>query len=734
MSRLRGLWQRVRSVSARSWAFGALALVIGLAVLVGILYGWDYTNSSPFCGTACHTMPPHYQSFLRSPHARVQCVECHIGRTFIGVTFTRKANDAQYVINYLTQNYKYPIYATNMQPAREACEKCHWPDKFSSDKVVTLTDFGLDKQNTPVQTTLVLKTGGGTQREGLGKGIHWHTQSVIEFAYSDDQKQEIPYIQVTNADGTKTTYTDVDSKLTPQEIAQLPTRRMDCIDCHNRVSHNFLSPADSLDTSLSNKQIDATIPEIKKKGVEVLTPQYPSNDAANKVIADLETFYQQTYPDYYTKNAATIKAAIAQLQSSYTELHYPEQGLDWTVHPDDLGHENWPGCFRCHDGKHFTSDYKQAIRLECNLCHSIPEISTPGGPAPVLSLSQPDEPDSHKTTTWIAEHRTAFNSSCQACHDTNNAGGNDNSSFCSNSACHGTQWKFVGLDAPGLAKIFPAPALPKGDPNATPPQVPHPIGGAPNCQICHGPGTKVRPFPADHVGRTNDVCLACHKPTIPPPSTAAAPGGSQPNPAGGPPSIPHDTAGRTQCLGCHGTGVAGVPQVPQFHVDYGFTNNNCLTCHKSSAGAAKPAAAPTVPAPTVAAPTSAPAAPAPTNTPTVAAPTSAPTVSAPTSAPTVPAATSVATVAAPTVAAATSAPAASAPTNTPTVAAPTSQPTVAPTAAPAAGGPPRLPASHVGRTAGCTACHSTGVGGAPKFPTDHAGRTDDTCKVCHLGP
>ena len=719
MSRLRAFWQRIRKISLRSWAFGAVILVVAILLLTGLLYGWDYTNSAPFCGMACHTMPPHYASFLRSPHARVQCVECHIGRTFIGVTFTRKANDAQYVINYLTQNYKYPIYTTNMQPAREACEKCHWPDKFSSDKVVTLTDFGLDKQNTPVQTTLVLKTGGGTLREGLGKGIHWHTQSVIEFAYGDDQKQEIPYVQVTNSDGTKTTYTDVDSKLTPQEIAQLPTRRMDCIDCHNRVSHNFFSPTETLNTLLSNKQIDVTIPEIKKKGVEVLTPQYSSVDVANKTIANLESFYQQTYSDYYAKNTATVKSAIAQLQSWYGQIHYPEQGLDWTVHPNDLGHADWPGCFRCHDGKHFTSDNKQAIRIECNLCHSIPEISTPGGAAPILSLSPSDEPDSHKTTTWIAEHRTAFNATCQACHDTNNAGGSDNSSFCSNSACHGTKWKFAGLDAPGLAKIFPAPVLPKSDPNATPPQVPHPIGGSPNCQICHGQGTKVKPYPADHVGRTNDVCLACHKPTIPSPSNAAVPGGSQPNPAGGPPSIPHDTAGRTQCLGCHGSGAAGVPQVPQFHIDYGFTNNNCLTCHKSAAGIAKPTAAPGA----TAAPTAAPTAAIPTNAPTAAAPTKAPTT-----APTAAASTST-----PAAAVSTSAPAATL-TSAPTAAATISAPTIAPTAAPAAGGPPKLPASHAGRTAGCTACHSTGVGGAPKFPADHAGRTDDTCKVCHLGP
>lgn len=612
MSLLQRLWQRIRSITLRQLGLAAIVVVVFVLVFAGIVYSWDYTNSSAFCGTACHTMPPHYQSFLQSPHARVQCVECHIGRTFVGVAFTRKANDAQYVINYLTQNYKYPIFVTNMQPARESCEKCHWPDKFSWDKVITFTDYASDKQNTPIQTTLVLKTGGGTAREGLGKGIHWHTQAQIDFAYTDDQKQSIPFIKVTNTDGTTQTYTDIESKLTPEELAKLPTRRMDCIDCHNRVSHNFLSPDDTLNTALSNKQIDSSIPEIKKKGVEVLTPNYPSPDAAKKAIADLETYYQQTYADYYAKNSAAVKTAIAQLQNWYTQIHYPEQGLDWTVHANDLGHQDWPGCFRCHDGKHFTSDKKQAIRLECNVCHTIPEVSTPGGPMPAVSLASIDEPPSHKTTTWLAEHRTVFNTSCQTCHDTNNAGGKDNSSFCSNSACHGSNWKFAGLNAPELAKIVPAPIAPKVDPNTPPKQIPHPIGGSPDCQLCHGPTSKVRPFPADHAGRTNDMCLSCHKPAVPAAAVTPAPGTPTApiaQPAGGPPKIPHDIAGRSTCLGCHGSGSTSIPQITQFHKDYGFTNSDCLKCHKTAVpSSVQPTPAPTLAGATPAAkPTAAPA-------------------------------------------------------------------------------------------------------------------------------
>jgi nitrate/TMAO reductase-like tetraheme cytochrome c subunit len=688
MSRLRRLWQRMLSITRRQWAFATLAVVVGFAVLMGILYTWDYTNSPQFCGTTCHTMPPEYTAWQRSPHARVSCVECHIGRDFITTTFTRKAGDLMHVLRYSSGQFTFPLYATTMIPAREACEKCHWPDKFADDRSVVIKHFEPDQKNTEVDTYLLLKTGGGSPNEGLGYGIHWHIETDVEFIATDNLNQNIPWVQVTDSKGNVTTYTDVENPLTPDQIAKATKHRMDCIDCHNRVSHTFLSPTQAIDQALSLKQIDINIPYIEKNAVAVLSASYKNFSDADNAIAALDGMYAKDYPEFYKNNTASIKSAVTYLKSLYSELVFPSQDLSWTTHPDNLGHKDWPGCFRCHDGKHFTQDDKQAIRLECNICHTLPVIATPGGPAPVIQLGNTDEPASHKTTTWIAEHGAAFNSTCQACHDTNNAGGSDNSSFCSNSACHGTNWKFVGLDAPALAKIFPPPALPKPNPNATPPQIPHPIGGSPDCQICHAQTSKVKPFPADHVGRTNDMCLACHKPTILPTTSTTTT-----STAGGPPAIPHDTAGRTQCLGCHGTGAAGVPQIPQFHKDYGFTNNNCLTCHKSGVSA-QPAAAPATSAPTQQ--------PQPSATVSTAAPSPTPATAAPSAAPGMSA------------------------TATPTA--------EAPTEAPAVSGPPNLPASHAGRTAGCTACHSTGVGGAPKFPADHAGRTDDMCKACHKGP
>lgn len=692
MNFFKALVARLMAVSRRNWLFLGGGLVVFVLMVAGILYGWDYTNSPPFCGTTCHTMPPEYIAYQVSPHARVSCVECHIGRTFVGNAFTRKAGDLMHVVRYSSNQYTFPLYASEMQPARESCEKCHWPEKFSDDKVVTVKHYSDNTDNSLSTTYLIMKTGGGTQRQGQGLGIHWHIQSQINFISLDPLKQTIPWIEVIDEKGNHTVYTDVQNPLTPDQIAKADKHRMDCIDCHNRISHTFQSPTQAMDQALSLNNINATIPVIHKKGVEVLSGKYKDSAEADKAIDDLDAFYQKEYSAYYVKNASQIKDAISYLKKTYQDLVFPTQDLSWTTHPDNIGHKDWPGCFRCHDGKHFTSDNKQAIRLECNVCHTLPEVSAIGSPAPVISIARSDEPESHRTTTWIAEHRTQFNASCQQCHDTRNAGGSDNSSFCSNGACHGNKWTFAGLNAPGLAKIFPAPVAPSPRPNAAAPIIPHPIAGDPDCQLCHGAKSLARPYPTDHVGRGNQTCTACHQPSIPATQVAGI--------KTAPPPIPHNLAGRTQCLGCHASGAGSIPQIPQFHKDYEFPNTACLNCHKS--GETVPSGGATVPTPTVR-PTTAPAQPSPTPTRSTSAPAQ-PTVALP--APVQP--TIAATVAA--------------------------QPTAAPAPTQATvSGPKPQPANHTGRTA-CLVCHSSGVGGAPKPPADHEGRTDAICAGCHKAP
>jgi nitrate/TMAO reductase-like tetraheme cytochrome c subunit len=467
---------------------GALTLV----VLVAAAYGWEYTNSPEFCGTACHTMPPEYTSYLTSPHARVDCVECHIGRGFIATRITRKAGDLRHVFATAFKTYEFPIRAGELRPARETCERCHFPEKFSDDSLREMKRFSNDLANTPNTLYLVLKTGGGSQRLGLGRGIHWHIENKIYFYSPDPNEQNIPYIQVVEDDGSVTEYLDTEAGLDPATLKPEDLEEMDCITCHNRITHLVLTPEATVDQLISRGLISNDIPEIRRKAIEVYGNIYETTEKGANGIAGLTTYYQTYYPDFFAENEERVQAAIAALQQAYRQSVFPNQNSDWNSHPNNIGHRDSPGCFRCHDGKHLN-DQQEAIRLECNLCHSIPVVAGPQDFVTDIEISRGTEPQSHLNPNWISLHNSAFDATCANCHTTENAGGTDNTSFCSNSACHGSAWDFAGFDAPRLREILMAQLPP------TPTPMPAPSPGALTftgaiqplfetlCGSCHGP-------------------------------------------------------------------------------------------------------------------------------------------------------------------------------------------------------------------------------------------------------
>lgn len=471
--------------------------LLTLVVLVAAAYGWDYTNSPSFCGTACHTMPPEYTAYLTSPHARIDCVDCHIGKGFIATKISRKAGDVRHVVAAVFKTYEYPIVAKDLRPARETCELCHSPEKFSNDTLVEIRHYAPDKDNTATATYLILKTGGGSKRLGLGKGIHWHIENPVYYLPTDTEEQNIPFVRVVNDDGTTTDYTELGSNINPATVKTGDLKEMDCITCHNRITHLVPQPEESVDRLMTNGVISSTIPEIRKRAVEALRASYSTTDEAMSGIAALADFYKTTYPNFYAQFPSLVTAAVTDIQAIYNQSVFPEQKSNWDSHPDNVGHVYSPGCFRCHDGKHLTSDNK-AVRLECNLCHSIPIVAGPPDFLADIEISRGPEPGSHLNPNWISLHRDAFNPSCSNCHNTSNPGGTDNSSFCSNSACHGSTWKYAGFDAPGLREqilrtlpITPTPAAPPA-PSTPPPAaaltydaVIGPLFQS-KCGVCHG--------------------------------------------------------------------------------------------------------------------------------------------------------------------------------------------------------------------------------------------------------
>jgi mono/diheme cytochrome c family protein len=435
-------------------------------------------------------MPPEYTTYLTSPHARIDCVDCHIGRGFIATRITRKAGDINHVISLAFKTYEFPIRADDLRPARETCEKCHFPEKFSDDSLREIKLFGDDLNNTPSSIYLTLKTGGGTKRLGLGRGIHWHIENQVFFLALDPEEQKIPYIQVVADDGSVTEFIEFGTEIDPQRIDPSELELMDCITCHNRITHLVYTPDATVDQLLTHRIISPTIPEIRRKAVEVLLGPYENNELAITGIAGLADYYQTNYADFYTENNDLIDAAIDALQDAYVKSVFPEQKADWYTHANNIGHEDSPGCFRCHDGKHLN-EQEEAIRLECNLCHSIPVVVGPSDFVANIEISRGPEPQSHFNPNWISLHRDVFDASCENCHTTGDPGGISNTSFCSNSACHGSAWQYAGFNAPELREILLQQLPPPPEPEVEPPATltySNTIGPllTERCSACHG--------------------------------------------------------------------------------------------------------------------------------------------------------------------------------------------------------------------------------------------------------
>ncbi len=469
--------------------YAIMGILIIIVATAGV-YGWEYTNSPKFCGYTCHTMPPQNATYIVSPHANVYCTECHIGRAFVGQQIARKTEDIRELYSMVFKTYEFPLVASRSRPARETCEKCHQPEAFSDDSLRVITHFASDIQNTPYDIYLILKTGGGAKEQGLGRGIHWHIVNPVYYYATDDGNQEIPYVRVINGDGSYTEYIDIETDFNPASLDESQLKEMDCITCHNRVTHDFQPPEVSIDTAMARGLIDPTIPEIHKRALLVLSTPYETRDQAMAAIDTLEAFYLNT--DYYNDWDAQIGPAMQVIRDIYDQTVFIDQRVDWNTHPNNLGHIYSPGCFRCHDGKHLDSQ-QQAIRLECNLCHSIPVVANSQDFIANIEISRGPEPKSHLNPNWIILHRDAFDPTCSNCHTTDNPGGTTNTSFCSNSACHGSAFPYAGFDAPALRIILQA-QLPTPPPTPTP----APVVGTPTfdanigpllaakCTVCHG--------------------------------------------------------------------------------------------------------------------------------------------------------------------------------------------------------------------------------------------------------
>jgi hypothetical protein len=352
---------------------GAASVLNVLILGVSSYQAVDHMESVAFCGTTCHTvMAPEHTTYLQSPHSRVACVQCHIGPGASWFVKSKLSGARQvYAAAFGTHSRPIPTPVEHLRPARETCEQCHWPEKLHGDKLVVRTRYAADERNTPSTTVLLMKVGGRTPQGGIGiHGRHLADPDPIHYVASDRRRQVIASVSRRTASGETVEY------VSPKLAAEAPKgggerREMDCLDCHNRPTHVFESPERALDRALSEGRISAELPYVKKQAVELLRAEYPDRETAGRRIGEgLAGFYASRYPEVHRDKRALVDAAAEQVRAIYLRNVFPDMKVTWGTYPNNIGHDEFPGCFRCHDDEHVAPGGR-TISQDCGTCHTV---------------------------------------------------------------------------------------------------------------------------------------------------------------------------------------------------------------------------------------------------------------------------------------------------------------------------------------------------------------------------
>ncbi len=356
-------------------------LFVGVATLLNVMIfafasyrGVSYMDTTTFCGQSCHTvMVPEFSAYQNSPHSRVDCVECHIGPGASWFVRAKISGTRQlFAVAFKTYPTPIPSPVHNLRPARDTCEQCHWPQRISGDKFVVKTNYKEDEKNTKLTTALVLKIGGRTHTGSVGiHGRHLDDGSRIRYISIDAERQVIPVVYYTDDKGKTIEFVSTDTKATKQQLEKGEHRAMDCIDCHNRPTHAFELPDNAVDLRMSEGVISPELPYIRKKAVELLKVKYPDRETAKaQIVEGIIRFYRDTYPDVNNTKRTLVEQSADAVAAIYLRNIFPEMKVTWGGHPNNLGHNDFPGCFRCHDGSHTSAD-GQTISNDCSACHNL---------------------------------------------------------------------------------------------------------------------------------------------------------------------------------------------------------------------------------------------------------------------------------------------------------------------------------------------------------------------------
>ncbi|MBL8728428.1 MAG: cytochrome C [Planctomycetes bacterium] len=325
-----------------------------------------YMDSQQFCGTVCHTvMAPTYGMSLDAPHAKIACVECHIGPG-VGAFVQAKLSGLRQVAGVAFDTHARPIPTPvhTLRDASEICENCHWAAKVGADRLVVREHFGDDAAVTPVTNVLLMKIGG-TLQDDSGTGIHWHANAGVEVSFvSTGRREQIDWIRYVDAQGKERIFTLDGEDPSKRPAGEL--RRMDCIDCHNQPGHHQQEPDAAVDMAIAAGRISRQLPSIRKFALAALQKPWPRDGASAAILGDLEQAYAQDGGLDEGKRGLLEAAAKAVADIWLRNVH-PDMNIVWGTYPNFIGHR---GCMRCHDGQHLDAD-GESISADCSKCHAV---------------------------------------------------------------------------------------------------------------------------------------------------------------------------------------------------------------------------------------------------------------------------------------------------------------------------------------------------------------------------
>jgi nitrate/TMAO reductase-like tetraheme cytochrome c subunit len=345
-------------------------VIVGIASYRGVAY----MDTPSFCGTSCHVpMQPQWVAYQHSPHSHVDCVECHVGSGAANYVHAKMAGMKQ-LVGVTFNSFPRPIIAplSELRPASATCEECHAPNRYIGDRLLVKTAFGDDEKNSMTKTMLVLHVGGVDSLSRVS-GIHGHHLNRIEFTATDDENQTIIAVDAPGPNGTTTQYVSSDWKGPVKGVR----RTMDCMDCHNQAAHSYQTAEDAVDKSMANGTPNPDLPFVHKQGMLLIQAKYASQmEAGAKIKTGLEDFYRSQYPAIWSSQHDQIEQAAQTLTTVYKQNVFPEMKVTWGTYPNNLGHNDFPGCFRCHDGNHTSKDGK-TITNDCAACHNLLAVDDP---------------------------------------------------------------------------------------------------------------------------------------------------------------------------------------------------------------------------------------------------------------------------------------------------------------------------------------------------------------------